>query len=134
MRVSWGEDYAVIFMDALAKSYQKRLVSLSEISRKNQISHGFLKQLSVKLKRKKLIKSKEGVGGGYELAKNPKNISLLDIVSAINKHWNLTYCCHLSGGTPHTCPREGNCPTRNTWQRVNQELADKLKTISLQSL
>lgn len=133
MRISWGEDYAVIFMNNLAKNYSHKLVSLSEVARENKISVAFLKQIAMHLKQKGLIASKEGVGGGYKLAKKPSDISLLDVVSAVNKHWGLTSCCHLDQNE-EKCPREDFCQTKNTWQRVNQEINDKLKSISILNL
>ena len=66
MRISWGEDYAVIFMHTLSKNYNNKLVSLSQVSKNNNISIAFLKQLAMLLKKKGFIISKEGLNGGYK--------------------------------------------------------------------
>ena len=134
MRVSWGEDYAVIFMDMLAQSYNGKLVSLSQVSRENNISLSFLKQLAMLLKKKGLITSKEGITGGYKLGKKPQEITLLDIVSAVNLPKGLTKCCHGVHSASVKCPKENFCRSKKTWQRINQELYDKLASVTLAQL
>lgn len=135
MRISWGEDYAVIFMSLLTDNYGKRLVPLSEVSKKYSISLPFLKQLAMLLKKNNLIKSKEGVTGGYQLAKSPKEITLLQVISSLNNPLKLTICC--SGGSgqhKENCPKESFCKTKTTWRRINQEIYDKLNAVKLADL
>ncbi len=134
MRISWGEDYAVIFMDMLAQNYNKKLVSLSQASRENTISLSFLKQLAMMLKKKGLIVSKEGVTGGYKLARDPKKINLYEIVSAINSPRGLTTCCRGVHGKNGDCPKENFCRAKKAWQRINHEMYEKLSSVTLADL
>ncbi len=134
MRISWSEDYAVMFMDTLAQNFDKRLVALSEVAAENHISFSFLKQLAMLLKKRGLIKSKEGVRGGYKLAKSPVAITLLDIISAINPHYSLTMCYHGANGSNLKCPKEDFCRPKTTWQKINQEIFAKLASVKLSQL
>ncbi|MCL5675845.1 MAG: Rrf2 family transcriptional regulator [Patescibacteria group bacterium] len=134
MRISWGEDYAVIFMSELTDNYNKKLVPLSAVSKKYQISLPFLKQLAMMLKKNNLIKSKEGITGGYQLAKDPKEITLLQVISALNNSMKLTACCGGIGAHKKNCPKEAFCKTKSTWKRINQEILDKLNSVKLSDL
>lgn len=133
MRISWGEDYAVIFMSMLADNFGKRLVPLSEVSQTYKISLPFLKQLAMNLKKQGLIKSKEGVTGGYALTRPPSNITLLSVISALNDPMRLTACCRFTG-TTSPCPKEPFCKTKSTWQKLNQEIYNKLHSVRLSDL
>ncbi len=86
------------------------------------------------LKKNNLIKSKEGVTGGYQLAKSPKEITLLQVISALNDPLKLTACC--GGKDQHTenCPKESFCKTKTTWKRINLEIYDKLNGVKLADL
>lgn len=134
MNLSWGEDYAVILMSKLADNYQKRLIPLSEIAKEYKISYPFLKQLARILKKEGLIESKEGITGGYKLAKQPSKITLWQVISSFQKK-GLTNCCR-SLDKKHTlsCSKELFCRTKTTWQKINQEILVKLNSVTLDQL
>lgn len=134
MRISWSEDYAVMFMDTLAQNYNRRLVALSEVAKKHHISFSFLKQLASLLKKQGLIESKEGITGGYKLARNPDSITLLDVISAVNPRHSLTMCYHGANGSTLKCPKEDFCRPKTTWQKINQEIVAKLASVKLSQL
>ncbi len=134
MKISWGEDYAVIFMDKLAQNYHKRLVAISEVSAEYHISFSFLKQLAMLLKKHGLIESREGTKGGYKLAKSPKSITLLEITLAINRNCSLTMCHRDRYGLTWKCPKEVFCRPKTTWQKINQEIVAKLASVKLSQL
>lgn len=123
-------------MHTLSKNYNNKLVSLSQVSKNNNISIAFLKQLAMLLKKKGFIISKEGLNGGYKLAKNPNQITLFDVVSAVNKHRELTECCHESHSKnkKKKCLREDFCKAKNAWQRINQQINNNLKSVTLSQL
>lgn len=133
MRISWSEDYAVIFMSKLADNYQKRLIPLSEIAEEFKISLPFLKQLARTLKKNGLIESKEGITGGYKLSRSPENITLWNVLASFNKN-SLTPCCNNDGKHTLSCPKEDFCKTKTTWQKINQEFLLKLNSVTLNQL
>ena len=65
-------------------------ISLSEISKRQNISLSYLEQLFSKLKTKSLVKSVRGPGGGYKLDRNPSKITLFEIITAVDENMDQT--------------------------------------------
>jgi Rrf2 family iron-sulfur cluster assembly transcriptional regulator len=128
MQLSTKGRYSVRAMCRVADSYNKKSVSLSEISKKEKISLDYLEQLFNKLKKKKLVKSIRGAKGGYVLAKSPGKISMGDIVSAVGEKVKIENC-QAKG-----CGKISTCPSRNLWREMDQKISQTLKTISLADL
>lgn len=85
MKLSTKGRYAVVALADIALQPADVLVTLSEISRRQDISLPYLEQLFVKLRRAGLVESVRGPGGGYRLAKNPSEIRVVDILSAVDE-------------------------------------------------
>ena len=85
MKLSTKGRYATVAMADLALSARENLVSLGEISKRQNISMPYLEQLFVKLRRSKLVISVRGPGGGYRLAKAPHEIRIVDILTAVEE-------------------------------------------------
>lgn len=119
------EDVAILLVSELVHSPSQR-ISLTNIANTHGISLLFLKKLARSLKIAGIIESKEGAGGGYTLAREPKKISVLDILEAVEEknHWTKT-------------KEQGNCPLVPAClpQKIRKTLVDRvgksLKTISV---
>ena len=85
MKLSTKGRYATVAMADLALSARENLVTLGEISKRQNISMPYLEQLFVKLRRSKLVISVRGPGGGYRLAKPPHQIRIVDILAAVEE-------------------------------------------------
>ena len=85
MKLSTKGRYATVAMADLALSARGNLVTLGEISKRQNISMPYLEQLFVKLRRSKLVISVRGPGGGYKLAKPPHEIRIVDILTAVEE-------------------------------------------------
>jgi Rrf2 family iron-sulfur cluster assembly transcriptional regulator len=85
MKLSTKGRYATVAMADLAHSARENLVTLGEISKRQNISMPYLEQLFVKLRRSKLVISVRGPGGGYKLAKPPYEIRIVDILTAVEE-------------------------------------------------
>ena len=85
MKLSTKGRYATVAMADLALSARGNLVTLGEISKRQNISMPYLEQLFVKLRRSKLVISVRGPGGGYRLAKLPHEIRVVDILTAVEE-------------------------------------------------
>ena len=85
MKLSTKGRYATVAMADLALSSRENLVTLGEISKRQNISMPYLEQLFVKLRRSKLVISVRGPGGGYRLAKAPHEIRIVDILTAVEE-------------------------------------------------
>ena len=85
MKLSTKGRYAMVAMADIAMSSKENLVTLGEISRRQNISMPYLEQLFVKLRRSQLVVSVRGPGGGYKLAKPPHQIRVVDILTAVEE-------------------------------------------------
>lgn len=85
MKLSTKGRYAMVALSDLALQDPATLVSLSEISKRQQISLAYLEQLFVKLRRADLVTSVRGPGGGYRLARPPSEIRVSEILGAVDE-------------------------------------------------
>ena len=85
MKLSTKGRYAMVAMADIALSAQKNLVTLGEISKRQNISMPYLEQLFVKLRRSNLVISVRGPGGGYKLARPSHQIRIVDILTAVEE-------------------------------------------------
>lgn len=111
-RLTTKADYGLILLSNLSRS--KRLVSISSVAKKNQISSKFLSQIAQELKKAGMIKAKEGVSGGYTLAKKPKDIKILDVLKTLDGELIRGECFE----DDHEC----NCGGRDIWMEMKDQL------------
>ena len=85
MKLSTKGRYAVVALADIALQPTEKLVTLSEISERQDISLAYLEQLFVKLRRSGLVESVRGPGGGYKLSKSTHEVRVVDILSAVDE-------------------------------------------------
>ena len=85
MKLSTKGRYAMVALADLAMQAPDALLSLAEISKRQDISLPYLEQLFVKLRRAGLVESVRGPGGGYKLAKGPSDIRVSEILGAVDE-------------------------------------------------
>lgn len=85
MKLSTKGRYAVVALSDIALQPVEKLVTLSEISERQDISLAYLEQLFVKLRRANLVDSVRGPGGGYKLSRSPSEIRVSDILTAVDE-------------------------------------------------
>lgn len=133
MRLSTKSHYGLLAMVDLAKSYGRGPLSLTEIARSEDISLGYLEQLVALLKRAGLVESTRGARGGYELAKSPNEVTVGDIVRALEGPIAPVECVSEER-TTEWCEREAECPSRIVWVKVRDSMAQALDSTSLADL
>ena len=101
-------------------------VTLAGISERQSISLSYLEQLFSRLRRQGLVNSVRGPGGGYKLAKNYADISVAEIISAVDEQVDATQC-----GGQENCKDEGRCMTHDLWMTLNTKILDYLAGVSL---
>jgi len=101
-------------------------ITLAGISERQKISLSYLEQLFSRLRRQGLVSSVRGPGGGYKLAKNYAEISVAEIISAVDEEIDATQC-----GGHENCRDEGRCMTHDLWATLNNKILDYLDGISL---
>ena len=90
MQLKNSTDYAIRIVCYLAA--QERMVSTSELSRKLNVSANYVRKIAKKLKNAKIVTACEGINGGYMLAKQPENISLMEIISCVEETMAINRC------------------------------------------
>jgi len=129
MRLTTKGRYAVTAMLDLALHAQQGPVSLAEISERQGISLSYLEQLFAKLRRRDLVCSVRGPGGGYQLSRSGQDIRVAQVIDAVNESVDATRCqgrgdCH-AGAT---------CLTHHLWCDLSEQIHDFLNGISLADL
>jgi Rrf2 family iron-sulfur cluster assembly transcriptional regulator len=130
MRLSTKGRYAVMAMADLAKRQcdAQRAVALAEIAARQEISLSYLEQLFARLRRKGLVKSARGPGGGYRLARTAETTSIAEIVHAVDEPLRATRCASQGKG----CMLKGErCLTHDLWEDLGSRIEDYLASISL---
>ena len=123
MRLSTKGRYAVMAMADLARHGGDRAVSLAEIAARQDISLSYLEQLFARLRRRGLVKSARGPGGGYRLSASPEQISVGAIVVAVDEPLKVTRCAATEAGRG-CMPGGEQCITHHLWE----ELGDRIQT------
>lgn len=129
MRLTTKGRFAVTAMIDLAMRDGQGPVTLAEISQRQKISLSYLEQLFGKLRRQSLVNSTRGPGGGYTLARRAEEISVADIILAVDEPIDATQC-----GGKENCQDEHKCLTHDLWSSLNNHIFDYLKHVKLSRL
>ena len=127
MRLTTKGRYAVTAVLDLAFHQQGGPVSLADISQRQGISLSYLEQLFSRLRRNKVVSSTRGPGGGYSLARAEDDISMAQIIIAVDESYDATNC----GGEGTCSGDEFQCLTHDLWKELSQEIHDFLSGITL---
>lgn len=129
MRLTTKGRFAVTAMIDLALRQHNGPVTLAGISQRQKISLSYLEQLFGKLRRHDLVESTRGPGGGYSLARPAREISVSNIIFAVDEPLDATQC-----GGKQDCQDEGPCMTHELWATLNKRMIEYLDSVSLQDL
>jgi Rrf2 family iron-sulfur cluster assembly transcriptional regulator len=128
MQLSTKGRYAVMAMTDLARRPESRPTALAEIAEKQQISQAYLEQLFARLRRRGLVTASRGPGGGYRLAKPAAEMSVAEVVMAVDEPLKAIRC----GGGKVGCMRDGaRCLTHDLWEETGRQIHDYLASVSL---
>ncbi|MBT9589403.1 MAG: Fe-S cluster assembly transcriptional regulator IscR [Thiobacillus sp.] len=129
MRLTTKGRFAVTAMLDLALRGGKNPVTLAGISERQDISLSYLEQLFSRLRRHELVESVRGPGGGYYLARSLGDVSVADIIRAVDEPIDATQC-----GGKENCRDEHRCLTHDLWMGLNNHIYDYLENVTLASL
>jgi Rrf2 family iron-sulfur cluster assembly transcriptional regulator len=104
-------------------------VTLAEISSRQKISLSYLEQLFGKLRRRALVDSVRGPGGGYRLARDMAGISVAEIILAVDEPIDATQCAGKEN-----CRDEQKCLTHDLWATLNDRIFAYLEAVTLRQL
>lgn len=126
MRLTTKGRYAVTAMLDLAFHSQKSPVTLTDIATRQIISLSYLEQLFARLRKAGMVTGVRGPGGGYQLSRNPDDISIAAIISAVDEQLDSTKC-----GGKANCHNNNPCLTHDLWMGLSVQIHNYLDGISL---
>ena len=129
MRLSTKGRFAVTAMIDVGLRENAGPVSLADIAARHQISLSYLEQLFGKLRRRSLVDSVRGPGGGYLLAREAVLITVADIINAVEESIDSTQC-----GGKENCQDNHRCMTHDLWEELNTTVHGFLSRVTLAQL
>lgn len=129
MRLTTKGRFAVTAMIDLGMRHVQGPVTLAGISERQKISLSYLEQLFGKLRRAEIVESVRGPGGGYCLARGLGEISVADIIQAVDEPIDATQCAGKEN-----CHDDGRCMTHDLWMGLNDTIFKHLASVALADL
>ncbi len=130
MKLSTKGRYGLRALIDLALHCEEETVSISSIAARQKISEGYLEQLVARLKKAGLVSSTRGAQGGYRLARPAEEISVGDVLRALEGDLRAVECPGEEGG----CQEADLCVTKYVWQRINESITKTVDEIRLDQL
>ena len=129
MKLTTKGRYAVTAMLDLALHNAQGPINLGDIAKRQEISLAYLEQLFAKLKKSSLVESARGPGGGYRLKRPADEISVRDVINAVDEPVDTTRC-----GGLENCQGELRCLTHDLWEDLNTRISEFLNGVTLAEL
>lgn len=129
MRLTTKGRYAVTAMLDLALHYKEGPITLADISKRQGISLSYLEQLFSRLRKNGLVDSARGPGGGYRLSREAAQISVADVITAVDEKVDAMRCEGKG-----SCHENGQCLTHELWCDLSDQIYAFLKSIDLGQL
>lgn len=104
-------------------------ITLADIAQRQGISLSYLEQLFARLRKRNLVSSVRGPGGGYTLGRPADDIYVAQVIAAVDENVDTTRC-----GGAHNCQDNQQCLTHDLWQDLSNRIYEYLNRISLQEL
>lgn len=133
MRLTSKGRYAVMAMADLAlHGGVERAVPLQEVANRQEISLSYLEQLFARMRRAGLVSGVRGPGGGYRLARPPRETTVADIIAAVNEPIKATRC--KEGSAKSCLGKSGRCIAHGLWAELGDRIQFFLASVSLSDI
>lgn len=129
MKLTTKGRYAVTAMLDLALNNDSGPVTLADISARQGISLSYLEQLFSRLRKRGLVVSTRGPGGGYNLAREAASVAVGEVVDAVDEPVDATRC-----GGAGNCQNHQRCLTHDLWTELSEQIRDFLMHVTLGEL
>jgi Rrf2 family transcriptional regulator, iron-sulfur cluster assembly transcription factor len=127
MKINTKIRYGLRMLILLAEA--KEVVNTADMGKKMKVSPKYLRKLAGPLERSQLIRSVQGIYGGYTLNKAPKDITLSMIFAAFDESINITGCTSKNG-----CPLNEECLSRPVWEHLENLISKEFHNINIQKI
>jgi Rrf2 family iron-sulfur cluster assembly transcriptional regulator len=104
-------------------------ITLADIAERQGISLSYLEQLFARLRKRTLVSSVRGPGGGYSLGRDAGQIFVAEVITAVDESVDTTRC-----GGAHNCQNNQRCLTHDLWHDLSERIYEYLNRISLRDL
>ena len=131
MKISTKGKYGLRAMIDLAQYSEQEAVSISSIAQRQKISESYLEQLVANLKKAGLVISIRAAAGGYRLARPASDISVGDVLRALEGDVRAVIC---TAQTEEGCEGEELCVTKYVWQRINESIEKTVDEMMIDQL
>jgi FeS assembly SUF system regulator len=132
IRITKMTDYGILLLSRFATAdngAEPKTRTVRDLATGAHLPEPTVGKLLKSLAKSGLLVSTRGVKGGYRLARPPRDITVAQIISAIDGPIAITDCA--TTGTAHRCDLEGRCPVQTNWQKINVAIRDSLEQITL---
>jgi Rrf2 family iron-sulfur cluster assembly transcriptional regulator len=126
MRLTTKGRYAVTAMLDLSLNFGQGAITLADISERQGISLSYLEQLFARLRKNGLVSSSRGPGGGYKLSRTAAEITVMEVISAVDERVDSTQCEGKAN-----CHGEDQCLSHHLWESLSGQIKGYLASISL---
>ena len=130
IRLTRLTDYGIVLMSHLAVHGDRRW-NAADLAADTKLPAPTVSKILKLLVRADLLDSHRGVKGGYSLARSSSDISVVDIIDALDGPIALTECSDESGDD---CSYEADCRVKTNWQRINQVVKEALSQVTLEEM
>lgn len=133
LKLSKKVEYALLAAQYLSTKDEDSLATAKQMAQELNISFEFLSKCLQLMMKKNIIKSQQGIKGGYYLTNEPENISLWDIVTAIDEKVGIVECT-LHTDNDDGCEREDSCEIRDPMIIIQKKINNIFKTTTLKDI
>ena len=127
LRITKQTDYGIVLLTHLAND-RERLVNAADLAEETSLPQPMVAKIMKLLARAGILESHRGVNGGYCFAEDPEDLSVAQVINALEGRIAITECTDDTDGL---CPQESVCAVRSNWNRINLAIQDALDSISL---
>lgn len=133
MKITSSIEYATRLMVALARFHGRSPLTADKLVESENISLDYVNQILLRLRRAGLIESHRGTGGGYSIARDPAQVTLGQVVRAVEGEVFESVCEKYAGGA-RDCRQQGHCGISPVWQRLGILIENYFDGITLAQL
>ena len=130
-RITRQTDYGIVLLTHMATRPVDEVHTAKDAARWSGLPLPMVSKILKTLARASILVSHRGVNGGYTLARRPREISVADVIAAMEGPIAMTECAELG---PGECVQEDVCRVRGNWQRINEAVRGALESISLEEM
>ncbi len=135
LKITADTDCGVLALFDIAYHSSGSLTQAKEIAARQGLSEGHIEQVFQRLKRARIVKSMRGPAGGYHLARHEAEITIGDVIRAVDGPIRLVLCVSDNDGPPaKRCERMHSCVTRSIWQSASALLMKAFDSVTLADL